>query len=397
MAPSARLLDLTRLVSRQGYGALTGIDRVELAYLERLLAEAEPLFGLVQTSVGFLLLDRAGCAVLHDLVSGRIVAPAADLFSRLVRRRHPLRARAEALLRLHAVARCLPRRLAAMLARALPPGTHYLNVGHANLSDASLRALRQVPGLRINIMVHDVIPLLHPEFARPGTVAGFAARMAAVAAHADLVIHTAEATRRDTEAVLAGHGRLPDGLVAPLGVEPPRPRALTEGERPARPWFVVLGTIEPRKNHALLLDLWEQHSPAADLLVIGGRGWAPAPLLARLDRGIPGVREVSGADDATVAAYIAGARALLFPSLAEGYGLPAQEARALGCPVICSDLPVFREILGNKAVYLDPAALYSWLETVNGAILRSSLLETSLEGREGLGWDGHFNRVLTVV
>lgn len=400
MAAPAWLLDLTRLVSRQGKGVPTGIDRVERAYLERLMQAPEPLFGLVQTSVGFLLLDRAGCGAVADLVRGRIAPPPATLFSRMVRRRDDGRARAEALLRRKALARTIPAGLGRTLLRHLPEGARYLNVGHANLSSSVMKALRRVPGLRIAVLVHDVIPLVHPEFCRPGTVEPFRRRMSTVAAHADLVIHSAGATRAVTEAEFARLGRVPPGVTAPLGVDPPVPGRLPPDAVPRRPHFVMLGTIEPRKNHDLLLDLWARFAPAADLMVIGGRGWADRATLARLDAGIPGVREIRGADDAEVAAWLCGARALLFPSRAEGFGLPAVEAAMLGCPVICSDLPVFREILGDKAVYLDPGDLYSWAKAVNGHIPAANKNEDrDRVESDRIGWpswDGHFNKVLTV-
>ena len=68
--PAARLLDLTRLVSRVGRGPLTGIDRVELAYLDALLRQPEPLFALVRTTLGYVLLDRPGALALHARLTG---------------------------------------------------------------------------------------------------------------------------------------------------------------------------------------------------------------------------------------------------------------------------------------------------------------------------------------
>lgn len=104
MAP-ARLLDLTRLVSRLGRGPQTGVDRVEFAYLSHLLTLDQPLFGLVRTPLGFLLLDRSGMAALRLLVLGETPLGQADLLGRLSQRHDPRRAKADASLRRLSIAR----------------------------------------------------------------------------------------------------------------------------------------------------------------------------------------------------------------------------------------------------------------------------------------------------
>lgn len=397
----ARLLDLTRLASRHGRGPLTGVDRVEAAYLRELLAREDPAFGLLRVPLGYLLIDRAGMAALRDRLDGRPVGPP-DRLGRLLRRRQPLRARLEADLRRLAVAACLPWRLTAMLCRHLPPGSAYLNTGHSNLTGAGLRRIRAA-GLRIAVLVHDVIPLDHPEFARAGTVPVFARKMAAAAAHADLLIHSTDDARRRTEARLS---HVPPGLLAPLGVTVPQPdpASLPPDLPPPRPWFVALGTLEPRKNHALLLDVWDglhARLPAAEvpaLLILGARGWADPALFRRLDASPwreHTVFERSGLGDGAVAALLAGAEALLFPSLAEGFGLPPAEAAALGVPVVSSPLSAIRETLNDYPVYLDPADRYSWLDTV--AAWGQRRRGQRARGRPAPTWEDHFRTVLSCV
>jgi glycosyltransferase involved in cell wall biosynthesis len=154
---------------------------------------------------------------------------------------------------------------------------------------------------------------------------------------------------------------------------------------------VALGTIEPRKNHALLLDAWEGMGPQAPWLVIcGARGWRNAATFARLDRHPPRVREAAGLTDGAVAALLQGARALLFPSLAEGYGLPLVEAAALGTPVVCSDLPICREVAGPGADFLDPRDPEAWA----AAVMR---LKDDTSPRKRMVaplWEQHFNIAL---
>lgn len=393
----ARLLDLTRLVSRLGRGPLTGIDRVEFAYLERLLAVETPLFALVRTGLGVLLLDRDGAGRVAGLVRGATLPASPGLIGCLLRRSDPVRARAEAAVRGVALARVLPFGLGGMLGRHLPQGFSYLNTGHANLSLSCLRAVRRAGG-RVAVLLHDCIPLDYPQFTRPGISEVFARKLAAVSSEADLVIHTTQDSRRRSEVHLARAGRCPPAVVAPLGVAlaAPDPSGL-EGGMPARPYVLAVGTIEPRKNHALLLDVWAMAAAAdrelPDLLVVGARGWAEPALFDRLAT-TPGVIEVGGVRDGAMVALLAGARALVFPSFAEGFGLPPLEAALLGVPVIASDLAVIRELLNDYPVYLDPTDSYSWLETIEALAQAPGPRQVAAGKWAAPGWEDHFNTVL---
>lgn len=114
------------------------------------------------------------------------------------------------------------------------------------------------------------------------------------------------------------------------------------------PYILAVGSVEPRKNLAMLVEGF-RHSRLASTgvrLVIAGRlAWGEVP---------PGVKIVSGLSDAQLAACYRDALAVGFASLHEGFGLPPVEALALGTPVACSDLPVLREVTGGHATYFDP-------------------------------------------
>lgn len=396
----ARLIDLTRLASRLGQGALTGIDRVELAWAEHLLNLPDPLHALVKMKLGFALLDRAGIAGLLARVLGRVPLGKADIPGRILWRNSPLRARAEADLRRIATKRCPPWALARMLRRLGRAGFDYFNVGHANLTLSGLAAIKAAGGA-VNVLLHDTIPLDHPEYTRAGIAAVFQRKLAAVSAHADRVIHITSDARQKTEVHLARAGRVPPGLVAHIGVTLalPVPAELPPDLDCEQPFVLALGTLEPRKNLDLLCAVWEAAPDLPRLFVVGNRGWAAPALFDRMDR-IPGIVQLGPLSDGAVAVLMDRAQALVFPSFAEGFGLPPLEAAGRGLPVLCSDLPVLRELLGALPVYLKPTDVYDWTKAIQ-ALGKTEAKQTDKD-RAAAGsefalptWEAHFNRILT--
>ncbi len=373
--PTGWLLDLSRSASRVGRRVATGIDRVEAEWLDHLLAAPEPVFALVRAAPGFVLLDRAGMAGLRDRLRGAVAWGPPDAMARLHLRQSPARRQAMADLRRLACARVWghgAKAVARVLRGHVPEGAVWLNLGHANLRAEVLAGLRSLPGLRAAVLVHDTIPLDHPGFASPGLPARFA-EMLAVAGRADLLLCPSQATAEALRAHL--HDPVPPIHVAPLGITRPRPApaslpaplaALADGT-----FFLALGTVEPRKNIGFLLDLWEgaarDGAPLPPLVIAGARGWAEPALFDRLAAGpltARGVHWAPGLPDGAVAHLLARARALVHPSLAEGFGLPPAEATALGTPVIAHPLPALRETLGDYPVYLDVTASYAWSQAI---------------------------------
>jgi len=391
-------LDVTRLLSRVGRAALTGIDRVELAYLDHILGVADPDSRfLCRTTRGFLLLDRRGGTYLREMVRGQVDLGRADLWSRLSGRRNRPRHRAEAALRPSAVDRCLPRNLAALLRRqGAGARVTYLNVGHSNLSETVLGPLSDAK-VRIGVMIHDLIPLTHPQTVVPDLPTRFADRIARVRRYADIVICNSAATQHDLTRHWDNGGAHPVLVIARLGLDRVRAQAVSKDPRS----FVMLGTIEARKNHALILEAWDIMASRRDLddlprlHIIGPRGWCVDDVLMRLDQ-----HPLNGSaifvhgplDEGTIRTQLAKAQALLFPSIAEGFGFPPLEALALGTLPIVSDLRVLRETLGAQAVYLPCDDAYSWAATIEKLV--DGKLSVSLDSGIALpDWNSHFESV----
>jgi glycosyltransferase involved in cell wall biosynthesis len=421
--------DASRLCNRGG-ASPTGIDRVDLAYLAALRQAADLDLRLLRfDQLGPRLLSPAAAQDLFDGVGRRwSAAPEARAEAAFGSLRQWLEAPA-------GTARPTlppeqtgfsPGRLAPALADALRrPADRirlerlqrgaalpsvYLNTSHGGLFRPAVAHWLERSGSRGVFFVHDLIPLEYPEFNRPREPARHAARLRTISAHAQQVLVNSEATRQALLRYLGRQGlRQPPVSVLPLGVEPRLSGDAVAPLNPALPYFVVLSTIEPRKNHQLLLQLWrrwvEAEGPgAARLVVLGRRGWENQTVFNQLDR-TPQLQqhvvECAGLADAQLGALLRGARALLSPSFAEGFGLPLAEALALGTPVLASSIEAHREVGGDHAEYLDPLDGGAWLQALRDyAATPSPRRERrlrSLPQYRPPGWEEHLPHALQLL
>jgi glycosyltransferase involved in cell wall biosynthesis len=230
--------------------------------------------------------------------------------------------------------------------------------------------------VRSVFFVHDIIPIEFPEYGVPGEAARHRIRMKTVSERAAAVVVSSEAVRRTFADYLAAEKlRVPPITVAAIGTEPAFQSRGGPALKAARPYFVVCSTIEARKNHLLLLQLWREmaaaHGPDTPaLVVVGRRGWESESAVDLLDRCTaiqPHVIEAPGLSTPGLVQLLRGARALLMPSFAEGYGIPVVEALSLGTPVIASNLAVHSEITGPHARLLDPLDGPGWRDAILAA------------------------------
>jgi len=262
------------------------------------------------------------------------------------------------------------RRIAAIGANAV-----YLNVSQYPLSSPNyFRWLQERPDVKPVFMIHDLLPIQYPEFFHPVSVERHARRLNVFAEIAAGAIVSTPTVADALLAHLKGIGRktLPL-LIQPLPVSPIflGPREHDVGLA-SRPYFIICGTIEPRKNHLLLLNLWRELARLSGfatpkLIVVGARGWENENIVDMLER-CPAIRdhviEASGLSTPSLKRLIDNARAVLMPSFAEGYGLPVAEALAAGTPVLASDLPSLRAMGGSTITWLDPVDGLGWLAAI---------------------------------
>jgi glycosyltransferase involved in cell wall biosynthesis len=191
--------------------------------------------------------------------------------------------------------------------------------------------------------------------------------------------------------VLITHTRaMGDLAVKELSIDPTRIHVVSPGvelpepdetwRAPDRPYLLAVGTVEPRKNLAFLVDAYAASgltSQGIDLLLVGRRGWGMLP---------PGVRLLSGLTDGELAAAYRRARGIVLPSLHEGFGLPVAEALALGRPVACSDDPVLREVSGGHALYFSPQDKEDAVSALRSLVELDVAAPEAVEHARGYTW-----------
>lgn len=261
-------------------------------------------------------------------------------------------------------------------ADALPTGALYLNVSQFPIWVSSyFHWLKKRPDLKAVFFIHDLLPIETPEYFRQIEYGIHLRRLANLAEFGAAAIVTTEVVKSALRLHLRRLGRQDMPILAtPIPAAPIFSKRTRTGEASAAPaYFLACGTIEPRKNHLLLLHVWRElvrrkGAAAPKLILIGTRGWEnenAVDLLERCRMIRDHVIEASGLSTPSYKALLDSACALLMPSFAEGYGLPVAEALAAGTPVIASDIPAFRETAGGQILTISPIDGERWLETVD--------------------------------
>ncbi|WP_298403996.1 glycosyltransferase family 1 protein [uncultured Chloroflexus sp.] len=294
---------------------------------------------------------------------------------------------------------------------------------HLRLGPASWRARPQV----LFVPAH-VVPLLHPPTVVTIHDVGYRVFPEAHTARRRLelevttrwslraarrVLAVSHATKRD---LVNWYGIDPDRImVTHLGlsaeVRPPDDPQWVAAVRARyglaqRPYLLYIGTVQPRKNLARLIEALATVLAAGydlDLVLAGKRGWLSEPIERRANElgVVDRVRFTGYVADADLPALLAGALAFVFPSLYEGFGLPVLEAMACGAPVITSTISSLPEVAGDAALLVDPldtnAIAAAIVRMHDDTALRTDLRQRGLARARQFTWEACARRTLEAL
>lgn len=260
--------------------------------------------------------------------------------------------------------------------------------------------------------IHDIIPLLHPEW-----VTKKASLRAKLCARSSCrrATHIVTDSYYSKTQIVEHCGVKPEKVtVIPCGVDRERFRpdiGADDIEKSKREYgikgeyFFYIGSIVPHKNLAMLIRAYAQaysKRPELPLLILGGGGRQTEELNALIESlGMKErIRLIGYVHDAFVPGLTAGAKAFLFPSCYEGFGLPPLEAMCCGTPVICSNATSLPEVVCDAGILLNPDDVDSWAEALSRIDseeeLRKTLCEKGLERAKGFTRDAMMERLMQV-
>lgn len=345
------LIEVSRLIFRLLKGCtVTGIDRVTLAYIDHYLDRAQ---AVISYKGAVNILNREDSAVIfHSLLKNKIKISSRLFFKLLSKKLLNLDAN------LHQYAGC-----------------YYFNLNHKGIESTPYIEKLKMLQLKPIFFIHDLIPIYYPEYCREEEKNKHHERVLhMLRAGAGLIVNSNYTKQEVLRFAEEHHVPAPEIMVSWLSsyVHEKPSNTVKIHQQIQKKYFVFVATIEARKNHLMLLQVWKRlvdtlGHEAPYLILVGQRGWESEQVFDLLDRCESlqqHVLEMSSQGDADLIGLVKHAQALLFPSFVEGYGLPLVEALSLNVPVIASNIEVFQEIGQGIPEFLDPIDSLAWYNMI---------------------------------
>jgi glycosyltransferase involved in cell wall biosynthesis len=186
----------------------------------------------------------------------------------------------------------------------------------------------------------------------------------------------------------------PGPAAEPISPEDARKELAALGVEPARPYLLAVGNLQPRKNLVRLLEAFKElvgpPGHDVDLVIVGPRHFRAEEAVAASAAVAERVRFTGYVTDRQLAAFYKCSTAFVFPSLYEGFGLPALEAMSHGVPVVCSNAGSLPEVCGDAALLFDPLSVEAIIETVDEVLrdgeLRKRMSAAGLARAREFSW-----------
>lgn len=286
------------------------------------------------------------------------------------------------------------------------------SVWEAFLRRSYLLPILKKRGVRLAVFVHDIIPITDPQYCFGETVFMFMDYIGAYLQHADIIISSTQSTL-DAIANLQRKLSMPvtPGYATWLGADfEKQSRSEVVSEKAieaaqAGNYVLMVGTIEPRKNHKLVLDAFDNQlfAEKMNLIFAGKIGWNVEELQKRIDKHSKLNKQffyLSGMNDTSIDYLYNNAFCVAFPTFNEGFGLPMIEAFERKTPVLASDIPVMREVGGENADYFDCHDWKSFANKLMNWMKDEQLyhhMKEKLMQYEPLTWDQVTNNMWTAL
>lgn len=373
-------IDITRLYNNQRLGKMiTGVDRVSLAYIERF---AEISCAVIRLPKQWLFFTKEqSVRIFEKLIAQEPIAIPKKFFRFLYK-------------------------------NPVADNCYFLNTAHSGLESPDFLEKLAYFKLRGIYFLHDLIPIEYPEYCRIGEFERHTKRLLVMSKACLVIANSNDVKNKFINYCQKNNLTQPRIVCSHLGIDDVffnKNTVLLENSVQKflgdTPFFLMVGTIEARKNHLLILNVWRMlikslGKSCPKLVIVGKRGWEAEQVFAILDRSIelkPYILEINSCTDNDMMVLLIKTKALLFPSYVEGYGLPLVEALKLKVPVIASDISIFHEIGLGVIDLLSPYNAQEWQDAIVrylSDVVRNQRLDKIQAIQFRLPtWDRHFEIV----